>query len=264
MLNLRSNSTAMFTINDRVKRNVLVTCDHGLMIVNRFDDTHSSVGHFLLHHGNNNTVEAQVTVNALHNRVNPVILDVGANIGTYATWLAPFFPKGKIYCFEPQRIVFQMLCGNMAINNIDNVYAYNLLVGKRPVGFHFLKDIDYEKSKSFGAFSFTNEDLSYFKSSEIRDIVLETTLDNFIEDYHLDRVDFIKIDAEGMDIDVLEGAKKVIKTFQPTLLVEYLLLGDTHKEDSAMQGKEILTAKLKEFGYKATDVNGWNLLAIPE
>ena len=125
----------MFVLGDRKLQNVLVSSDHGMMIVNRFDrgPDEVSVGSHILDHGNNNTVEADTAIKVLANVDNPIIFDVGANIGTFATWVAMWTKtkNGRVYCFEPQRQVFQMLCGNMALNNITNVYAYEIALGRQ-------------------------------------------------------------------------------------------------------------------------------------
>lgn len=242
----------MFTIGNRVVPNILVSCDHGLMIVNRFDNTPSSVGITLLDHGNNNTVEADVAVRALQDIPNPVIFDIGANIGTFATWVANWARErnGKVYCFEPQRAIFQMLCGNMAINNIFNVYAYELGLGKEEKTIE-MPDIDYcAPSSSFAAFSLDGVERNrYTNIPGSTQLVKITTLDKFMSDWNIEKVDFIKIDAEGLDIDVMEGGIQTINKFKPDLFVEYLNLGSTRHEDTMEEGKQNLINYLNNLGY---------------
>jgi FkbM family methyltransferase len=242
----------MFNINDRKAQNILVNCDHGLMIINRFDnDPLISVGTFLLDHGNNNTVEADLTVRALLDIPNPVIFDVGSNIGTYATWVARWAKtkQGKVYCFEPQRQIFQILCGNMAINNIDNVYAYNIGLGKEET-FIDIPEVDYTKpNSSFGAFSLDGVDRNRYSNLEQTQRIKISTLDNFVSEWKIEKVDFIKIDAEGLDVDVMEGGLNTIKKFMPDLFVEFLNLGSSKKEDTSSEGKDILVDYLKNLGY---------------
>jgi len=253
----------MFTLGDRKLQNILVHCDHGMMIVNRFDsDPNVSIATMLLDHGNNNTVEANLTAQVLNDVVNPIIFDVGSNIGTYATWIARWAkPKnGKVYCFEPQRQVFQILCGNMAINNIDNVYAFNIGLGKENK-FIDLPDIDYLKpNSSFGAFSLDGVNRHrYSNIDQLQRIKIET-IDNFVNDWNIEKIDFIKIDAEGLDIDVIEGGKNVINRFKPDLFVEYLNLGSSKDEDTAEEGKLTLVNYLESLGYK-TFVVGHDVFA---
>ena len=250
----------MFNIGDKVHRNILVSCDHGLMIVNRFDRGPDgvSVGSFLLDHGNNNTVEADIAFRALSNVDKPVVIDVGSNIGTFATWVARFLtPKnGKIYCFEPQRQVFQMLCGNLAINNIFNAYAFEMAIGKEEK-FIEIDEVDYETQGSFAAFSITTTDLSdtYKTIPAKKQRIKLTTIDKFVEEYQLEKVDYIKVDAEGLDIDVLEGARKTIENYSPDLYVEYLNLGSSKKDDTKHEGLVLLENYLHNLGYKTVMVH---------
>lgn len=210
----------MFSISDKIRRNVLVSSDHGTMIVNRFDCNHEQVGHgqWLLDHGSASSIEANETYKALIGVKDPIIFDVGANIGTYTTWMAKLLPQSKIYCFEPQRIVFQMLCGNIAINNFDNCYTYNMAVGKS-CDFIEIDEPNYFSKEDFGIFSLI-EDKIIEKSGNKYTIPL-ISLDFFMESYRIEKIDFIKIDVEGMDIDVLLGAKKTIETHNPTIFIEH-------------------------------------------
>ena len=250
----------MFNVSDRKIRNILVPCDHGSMIVNRFDrgPNDVSVGSFLLDHGNNNTVEADIAFRALSDVHSPVVLDVGANIGTFATWVARYIANknGKLYCFEPQREVFQMLCGNMAINNIFNVYAYEMALGNTDK-FIEIDEVDYETQGSFAAFSVADIDLSdtYKSFATKKQRIKMTTIDKFVMDYQLEKVDYIKVDAEGLDIEVLNGAKQTIETYSPDLYVEYLNLGSSKKEDTMHEGKVLLENYLHGLGYETIVVH---------
>jgi FkbM family methyltransferase len=253
----------MFTIGNRVRPNILISCDHGLMIVNRFDNNPIvGIGGFLLKHGNNNTVEADLTVKLLKDISNPVIFDIGSNIGTYATWVANWSMErnGKVYCFEPQRQIFQILCGNMAINNVDNVYAYSMALGNQN-GFIDLPEVDYSiENSSFGAFSLDGVDRKRYTNSTKMQRVQISTLDKFVSDWNIDHIDFIKIDAEGLDIDVIQGGINTIQKYKPDLFVEYLNLGTSKNEDTSEQGKDKLITVLQNLDYR-TYVVGHDVLA---
>ena len=74
------------------------------------------------------------------------VVDIGANIGTFTTWMSRAFPQGKIYSFEPQREVFKMLCGNASINNLYNVYPHNIGLGKENTKIEFEEPNYFEKN----------------------------------------------------------------------------------------------------------------------
>lgn len=243
----------MIVIKDKPRRNVLVSSDHGLMIVNRFDSNSEQVGHgqWLLDHGNTSTIEAQIAYDCLKDRSQPVIFDVGANIGTFATWMATTFNQGRIYCFEPQRLIFQMLCGNMAINNFDNCYVYNMGLGSTNTRIE-IQEPNYYTAEDFGIFSLVEDKIR--SKSGISSVVEIMTIDTFVELHKINRLDYIKIDAEGMDLDVLKGAENSLKRFMPTLFVE-------HSDNRSSILKEIVDF-LGEDRY-TFKVAGNNVLAVP-
>jgi FkbM family methyltransferase len=210
----------VFNIGDKVHRNVLLSCDHGLMIVNRFDCNHEQVGHgqWLLDHGNTSTIEAFNCYQSIKDYSEPVIFDVGANIGTFTTWMAKAFPNGKIYAFEPQRQVFQMLSGNAAINNLYNVYTYNIGLGEENTKVEF-EEPNYFEKNDFGTFSLVENVISQTTSNKI--VVPINTLDWFVEYYNIPRVHLLKIDVEGMDLDVLIGGQNTIKKHLPVIFIEH-------------------------------------------
>src|SRR5262245_11408475 len=60
------------------------------------------------------------------------VVEVGANIGAHTVFLSRMVGEtGKVYAFEPQRIVFQTLCANVALNSLTNVHCFHSAVGDR-------------------------------------------------------------------------------------------------------------------------------------
>ncbi len=212
-------SNNFFNVGDKIARNVLVSTDQGLMIVNRFDSNAELVGHsqWLLDHGNCNTVESNDCYQAIKHIHSPIIFDVGSNIGTITMWLAKLFPQGEIYSFEPQRQVFYQLCGNISINNLYNVHAFNMALNDKKESIRVLEP-NYFLNQDFGTFSLIE---SKIISSNKELIVNSDTVDNFISTNLIQKIDLLKIDAEGMDIKVLIGAKKTIENFKPVIYIEH-------------------------------------------
>jgi FkbM family methyltransferase len=243
----------VFSIDDKVHRNVLLSCDHGLMIVNRFDCNHNQVGHgqWLLDHGNTSTIEAAKCYESIQNISEPVIFDIGANIGTFTTWLSKAFPDGKVYSFEPQRAVFQMLCGNVAINNLYNVYTYNMALGKKNGKLKF-EEPNYFAKNDFGTFSLVEEVITEKTNNQI--VVQINTLDTFMNYYGINKIDLIKIDVEGMDVDVLNGAFKTIEKFKPVIFIEH--------NDNRKSILEEIKTYLNNFDYEY-EIIGNNMLCKP-
>jgi hypothetical protein len=77
------------------------------------------------------------------------VVEAGANIGTHTVPLARLCAPGKLWAFEPQPRVFQVLCANLALNDIGNVLAYPEASGEAD-GFVAVPDLDYGRSGNFG------------------------------------------------------------------------------------------------------------------
>lgn len=242
------------TIGDKVNRNVLLSCDHGLMIVNRFDCNHEKVGHgqWLLDHGNASTIEAFNCYNSIKDISAPVVFDIGANIGTFTSWIAKAFPRGKVYSFEPQRAVFQMLSGNVAINNLYNVYTYNIGLGRENTKVEF-EEPNYFQENDFGTFSLVGDIITDKTTDKI--VVQINTLDWFMEYYNIPKVHLLKIDVEGMDLDVLVGATKTLKKHFPIIFIEHF--------DNRKSIIEDIKEFLDEFNYDY-ELIGNNVLCRPQ
>ena len=141
-------------------------------------------------------------------RPGMTVVEVGANIGLLTVPFARLVaPGGKVIAFEPQRIVYQMLCGNLALNAITNAFAHNSAIGCGP-GSITVPPVDYTKPGNFGGVSLRGR-------KEGETVPLLT-----IDSLSLDRCDFMKIDVEGMELDVLQGAAHTLERFRPRLYVE--------------------------------------------
>ncbi len=161
-----------------------------------------------------------VVLRALESVVGPdsVCLDVGANIGLYCLGLSQLAPDGRVYAFEPSPGALQWLRRNLEANDVTNVEVVEAAVSDRvgTVGFH---DVPF-----FTAGSFTADESSHLASEAVGSTLVEvpcTTLDAFVESSGVERVDVIKIDVEGAELSVLEGAKGILDQHRPTVVMEF-------------------------------------------
>ena len=139
------------------------------------------------------------------------VLDAGANIGTHALAFSYLVgSKGKVLAFEPQRHIFYILAGNVAINSIQNIWCYYNAVSDERVTIK-VKQLDFEASYNFGALQL--EDGANIEIYEEVPSVL-------IDDLTLNSCGLIKADVEGMEEKVLHGATQTIEKFRPFLYVE--------------------------------------------
>jgi len=126
---------------------------------------------------------------------NSVVVDVGANIGYY-TLLAAKIAK-KVYAFEPDKEAFEILKKNVEGNHLKNVVLFNKAVGSEN------KKVGVVRNKNnFG-------DSRVVKGNDIECVRLDEVIK--------EKVDLVKIDVQGYEIEVLEGMKNMRV---PILLVE--------------------------------------------
>ncbi len=183
-----------------------------------------------------------------------VVVDVGANIGYYTVLLADKVGKtGKVYAFEPDKTNFEILEKNIRANNFKNVIAINAAVGSR----NEIK-ILYKSEENLGDHKLyeTHPPCGHPPLREggqnnlIEKSISVVKLDNFLKDQ---KVDLMKIDAQGWEPEVIEGAKKIIKSDKPTIFLEY---SPTSYKQAKLNGKKMMKF-LKSVYSKIWWINEW-------
>lgn len=148
-------------------------------------------------------------------------IEVGSNIGMHAIPIASKISQGKLFCFEPQRPIFQVLCSNIVLNQLTNVYTYNQGVSDDK-GEIEISSSNYENSWNYGSFSidqgFNTE--GTFEGEVHKEFCEIVTIDEHSEIQKLPHLQLLKIDAEGFDLHVLRGARKTIEKHHPIIFVE--------------------------------------------
>jgi len=132
---------------------------------------------------------------------NPIIIDCGAYIGDTVFMFKSCTLNPVIVAVEPSSTNFQVLRKNIEINRWANVIPLNVAVGAEEGRVDLLGD--------------GRADAKSKKGSEIR----LTTIDKIIEEMGLNKLDIIKMDIEGFELDALVGAKETLKRFKPLLLI---------------------------------------------
>jgi FkbM family methyltransferase len=127
------------------------------------------------------------------------IFDVGANIGQSATKFRKAFPDSTIYCFEPVKYIFEKLERNLSKD--INTKLYPVAMGKNQ-GVAQIFITEHETTCSIV------EPEHHIRT----ETVTVDTVDNFNHEFDIQRIDLLKIDAEGFDIDVLKGADMMLSS----------------------------------------------------
>jgi FkbM family methyltransferase len=133
---------------------------------------------------------------------NFTAIDVGANIGTVVWQLAQ--KAGRLYAFEPMPQLAAIINDSAAYNQFTKLHLYTKAAGSKA---GFVQMVDNENSSVINS-----------TCDEIGVTIEVTTLDMEFSDY--DRIDFIKVDVEGFEWEVLQGAVDILKKHRPILLIE--------------------------------------------
>ena len=161
--------------------------------------------------------EQEVAVFSLVVRKGDIAIDVGANLGAFTVPLANMVGStGAVIAFEPQRPMFQLLSANVALNEFENVFAYNQAVGGSP-GEVAVPRVNYGVEGNFGGISLAGE--KEWASLGPFEMVKRVLLDDYLPRLS-DCPSFVKVDVEGMEVDVLAGAVHLVERCRPVWHVE--------------------------------------------
>ena len=154
----------------------------------------------------NNSGEINAVKNLLRKERNaPItIFDVGANRGEYTLALLPFFDQAQFYAFEPSCRTFEELVINLG--SYSRVTTTNIALGQKTEKRDLYKESEYARIASLSELEATNP---FF--TETVDV---HTIDEFSRKEGIDRIDLLKIDVEGHEMDVLLGAVAMIRKKQ--------------------------------------------------
>jgi FkbM family methyltransferase len=175
-------------------------------------------------------------------RPGMTFVDVGANIG-YFTLLAGSVvgPAGRVVAFEPTPAVVNRLRENVRLNGLRNVTSVQKAISDhRGTAQFFLSDEDPEANSLFR------------QNTAAKRVEVETaTLDDELSRYAIGKVDVLKIDTEGAELSVLQGARKTLTGASPPKI--FLEINPVTLRMAGVAAEQIFN-KLDEFGY------GWQVL----
>ncbi|OOF69497.1 FkbM family methyltransferase [Rodentibacter caecimuris] len=217
---------------------VLSATNFGTLIVNHLDRRTNlagqtyGVGYQFLSTGSFDPQEIQNVLTLLNLRRqyfgdNVVALDCGANIGAHTIpWSIEMTGWGEVIAIEAQERLYYALAGNIALNNCFNAKAIYSAIGN-PTSQPMIDVpiVDYNTPSSFGSLElrqnaqneFIGQSIDYQKTQKVPLISIDSL--------QLNRLDFLKIDVEGMELEALNGGLNTIRRYLPIMSVEILKSG---------------------------------------
>ncbi|MEX3811317.1 FkbM family methyltransferase [Paraburkholderia sp. BR13439] len=156
------------------------------------------------------------TLDVLHSLVTNEshVIDVGANIGFTSIAFSTFCPNGKIAAVEPVPRTFELLEKNLSAAGVTNVSRLNFALGAQA------GELKMQGNPDFLAGSFVADKFSINDGIHFVDTVPVYRLDEAFESMGLARIDAMKVDVEGFELDVFEGARATLETFRPLVFME--------------------------------------------
>jgi FkbM family methyltransferase len=169
------------------------------------------------------------------------VIDAGANIGQYAMLAsAKVGPRGRVHCFEPHPGVYEVLRRNLDRAGCANVVARPLALADAPGR----RDLYLHPIGNVGATSLRPLDAGQ-PGHRVR--VRTTTLDAYVRSRRLGRVDLVKIDVEGAELELLDGAARTLDASPEIVLVVELMQENARRFGHSVEDIE---ARLRGLGFR--------------
>jgi len=164
-----------------------------------------------------------------------VIFDIGANIGLFSLAYANLFPNSTVYGFEPVPFIYEIYLENIKLNNKnikDRIIPFEIGFSNKlqrlSLGIPNKRTHNrYSRDINIGLYSVNGENNKNINASF-------TTIDTFVIEKNIKTIDFIKIDVEGHEYEVLDGARNTINKLKPIIVMEYNELTRTISDHTAI------------------------------
>ena len=196
----------------------------------------------------------------LKNKDIKIILDIGAHIGSHTMIYSHYFKDADIYCFEPQKVIYDILSKNINENSIKNCKLYNNCVGHKNTDTTMSKYLydGYDLEVKYNIKNkFNYGGIGLGKNGEKTEMIT-------IDSLNLNKCDYIKLDCEGSEILALMGGVNTIKKLKPIIVFEHTDKCVTNEMKEALN-IDFTIPDIKNFlidlGYNLNYIDANNIIA---
>ena len=184
-------------------------------------------------------------------RDHDVFFDVGANIGLYSLYAAKLKATCAVYAFEPESQNFSRLCKNIVLNKLGNIVPCGVALSDQ-VAFDLFNVYDLRPGSALHSLG----ELSGFRLESdavvLRQGVISITLDAMVTKYGLPQPSLLKIDVDGIEEKILDGAEVVLKSERlRSIMIEVTFKA---KDEGGLTWAE---RKLTRLGYQLERKSDW-------
>jgi len=183
-----------------------------------------------------------------------IIIDIGANFGVMSLQFAKIASEGKVYSFEPTYYALTKFNRNLELNPelAKRIEVINSFLSARSAANADIKAYSSWKVNDEKSSDMHPEHLGAAKSTEG---VGAMSLDDFCKNKQLDKLDFIKIDTDGHEYEILQGAKETLAKYRPQLIFEIGLYVMTEKNiDFSFYSNYFKSLNYKMYDSTSTDI----------
>jgi FkbM family methyltransferase len=175
---------------------------------------------------------------ALADVSNPIIFDVGANIGQSTEWYRKSFPTATVYAFEPIHSVYTALVRN--VGNVDSVHCIQKALGQNEA----MLEISKIESDNIQTVQVLRQRVSTGLPTEL---ITVTTLDDYTQREAIGEIHILKTDTEGFDLDVMKGAVGLLALKKIMYVLSEVTIMD---DDQQHTNLFLLKTFLETYGYR--------------
>tara|TARA_B100000029_G_scaffold17184_1_gene17617 strand:- start:2622 stop:3398 length:777 start_codon:yes stop_codon:yes gene_type:complete len=167
------------------------------------------------------------------------IIDIGSHIGTFSLLVSQFCNKGKIFCYEPMPDNFQYLLSNLKLNQVKNIFPFNLAVSS-------------DSSKLDMFFNTDQSGHSIFSNNNKKITVDSISLKQIFDDNDIKKCKLLKLDCEGSEYQIIENFPTDYFNRIENIAMEY------HLADSKPELGKKLIKKLETIGFEIQTKDHYN------
>ena len=177
-------------------------------------------------------------------RKGAVFLDIGANIGAYTLIGSKLVGEnGKVFAFEPVGNIRETLNTNISTNNLKNITVIDQAVYDKNIDLELF--ISNKKNKGMSSI------YRHSQESGEKETVKAIKIDDFVKLNNVPKIDLIKLDIEGAELNAILGMTKTIHRFHPTFIME---ISDDILENSSQEKNNIFSL-MKTLNYKPYSID---------
>jgi FkbM family methyltransferase len=190
---------------------------------------------------------------------NAVMIDVGVNIGQTILKIASFKNDIRYFGFEPNPTCYAYSRRLLLENKMDNYKLFPVGLSERFQLLSLVGDNDYAGGASI---------IKNFRSNKQRytneQVVAVVKGDEALRDETIEKIDFIKVDVEGAELEVMKGFKETVSRFKPAVMLEILPVYNETTENGRQrkERQEQLLELMKDYGYQVFLINEKNSTII--